>query len=384
MKRLPALLAVACLGPLFGNMAQAEVIPSELNWSVQYLIDSSQSDFGFSQDSRPRGNRGLALDPTGQYLYAGYNNGAASGGSVRRVDLTQSDFIDAADIQLNGARGKGIAVDDTGRVYLAEGGSIQVYSADLSTQLFEITGLTQSEGVAVTREGGQLVLYGSDRTNGTLSKWSLTESGAGLSLATLDSSFGTSGSVAVPTDPAGVEVDGAGRVWVASKANNTVYRVSSDGATVDSVAVTSPQDIGFYDDTALVTTSTNRVVSLLDANTLSPTGSDLTIPWDALELDPDGQSGQGALAGIVVGPDEAIYIANEGGQTADEKSTYGRVDGSSGWDGGSFYTDLVRDDNEPILAAVIPEPSGAMLLLCAAVSWLAARAGRRQRLIGDR
>jgi len=377
MNRLAGILVVACLAPWLGGMACADTVLDNLNWSIQYMIDTSQDDFGLSQVSEPRDNRGLALDPAGRYLYAGYNNAWGSSGCVRRIDLTQSDYIDAADAQLTGVRGKGIAVDDVGRVYLAEGGSIKVYSADLSTSLFEISGLTRSEGVAVAREAGQLVLYSSDRSDGNLLKWLLTESGGGLSQATLDTSFGTSGIVSVPTDPGSVEVDGAGRVWVTSKGNNTLYRVSADGTTVDSTTVPTPQDVGIDNSTVLVTTSQNRTIARLDADTLSSLGSDLTIPWDALKLDPDGQSDHAALSGIVVVPGQAIYVTNEAGQTPNEKSTYGRVDGNSGWDGGEYYTDLYIDDNEPILVAAIPEPSAAILLFCASVAFLATRLRRR-------
>lgn len=382
MKKLAGFLVVAYLATSLGSMAWAGTIPNDLHWSIQYLVDSSQDDFGLPQLDIPRGARGLALDPTGQYLYVGFNNGYAGSGLVRRIDRLESDYIDAADVQLTGVRGKGITVDDTGRVYLAEGTSIKVFSVDLSTSLFEITGLTKSEGLAVTREGGQLVLYNSDRTDDSLTKWLLTESGAGLSQAVLDTSFGTNGSVAVPTDPRGVEVDGMGRVWVASLDNDTLYRVSADGATVDSTTVPTPLDIAFENNTALVTLYENRAISLLDADTFSPLGGDLTIPWGDLKLDPDGQSGQGALSGIAVLPGKAVYVVNEAGQTANEMSTYGRIDGSSGWVGGEYFTDIYRDDNEPILVGVIPEPSAAILLLCASIAFLATRSGRRHRSVG--
>ena len=85
------------------------------------------------------------------------------------------------------------------------------------------------------------------------------------------------------------------------------------------------------------------------------------MPWAELELDPDGQGGYGALSSIVMIPGLGFYVSNESGQTADEKSIYGRIDGNSGWLGGKFYTDLYNDDNDPILY-VIPEPATICLL----------------------
>lgn len=327
-----------------------------LQWSVQYMIDQSQSDFGQPQSPDPRNNRGLALGPNGRYLYAGYNEEY-----VRRIDLTVSDYIDAADAQVTGVRGKSIAVDDTGRVYLAEGSSIKVYNADLSTNLFNLAGLNKSEGVAVTRESGQLVLYKSDRTNGDLEKWLLTESGVGISAAMLDTSFGTAGSVNLASDLRGVEVDDSGRIWVASLGNDSLYRVSSDGLNVASLSVGTPIDVDFDGSTVLVTRYEGRLISRFDADTLLSLGSDITVPWAELELDPDGQGGYGALSSIVMIPGLGFYVSNESGQTADEKSIYGRIDGNSGWLGGKFYTDLYNDDNDPILY-VIPEPATICLL----------------------
>jgi hypothetical protein len=76
-----------------------------------------------------------------------------------------------------------------------------------------------------------------------------------------------------------------------------------------------------------------------------------------LALDPIGQSGGGALSGIVVVPGQGLNVSNETGQTAGEKSIYGRVDANSGWLGDAYYTDLTHDDNAPILfAGTIPEP----------------------------
>ena len=352
--------------------AQAATIDLDnLVWSVPHLIDTSQVDFGQIQSPEPRNNRGLAMDPTGQYLYAGYNDEF-----VRRIDLTISDVIDATDAQLLGVRGKGIDVDDVGRVYLAEGSQVKVYNADLSSNLFNLTGLTKSEGVAVTREAGQLVLYNADRTEDNLKKWILTESGPGISGAVLDGTFGTAGIVSLPSDPRSVEVDGSGRVWVASKDNDTLYRVSADGSTIDSVTVGSPQDIDFDGDVALVTRYEARTISRLDADTMLSLGSDITVPWAGLSLDPDGQSGNGALSGIVVVPGSGLYISNESGQTADEKSIYGRIDANSGTIGSTFYTDKFNDDNDPILfAGAIPVPAA----LPAGLALLGAVGLRRRR-----
>ena len=99
--------------------------PTDPGWSVQYWVDASSAppSYGSSQADKPRDNRGLALSPTNQYLYAGYNNPTGSQGEVRKIDTTKTSPLDQTAVVafLIGFRGKAIAVDDKGRVYLAEG-----------------------------------------------------------------------------------------------------------------------------------------------------------------------------------------------------------------------------------------------------------------------
>jgi len=309
----------------------------DLSWNITILIDQSETVFGDSQLTRPRNNRGLAISPDGQFLYAGYNDSLYSGGEVRRIDLTLDGNVAPVVSRVTGARGKSIAVDDVGRVYLAEGTSILIYDASLSSLLFTVFGLTNSEGVAVVREDGLLILYNSDRTAGTLEKRILTEDGDGISSADLDLSFGTDGAIFLTENLRGVEVDDLGRVWVSGFGNDTVYRISSDGAVVDSIGVSSPMDIGFDGSTVLVTRYTDRLISRLDRESLSSLGTDLVPAWDNLALDPDGQGAGGALSGIVVLPGEGFYVANEQGQTLPFEDPPG--------------SGIFTDDNDPILFA---------------------------------
>ena len=335
----------------------AAIDVNQLDWSVEYIIDTSQDDFGLSQATYPRNNRGLALSPDGRYLYLGYNNSHNSAGEVRKIDLTVSDCIDASIAQVAGARGKSIAVDDLGNVYLAEGSSIKVYDADLSTLEYTISTTTKCEGVAVTRDAGTLYLYGTDRTNATLTKWSLAESAGAITGSTQIWENGISGA----SDLRGCEVDSSGRVWMADHGGDVVFRLNSNGTGLASVSLNSPMDISFDGDQAYVTRYTDRVISVLDAD-MNLVGSDISVPWGDLALDADGQSGDGALTGIAVLPGVGFYVANETGQTADEKSIYGRDDSFSGYDGGTYYTDLTHDDNDPVLFATsVPEPSALIL-----------------------
>ncbi|MCD6168698.1 MAG: hypothetical protein J7J33_05325, partial [Caldisericia bacterium] len=353
------LMLVALLSFLVASSASAATIElGSLSWSVQYMIDQSQSVFGDSQFSGPRDNRGLALSPDGRYLYAGYNNpsSGASAKQVRKIDTTIPDYIDATIAVLKGFRGKAIATDDVGRVYLAEGSAgIYVYDPSLATQLTTIPvgttyGLSKPEGVAATREDGFLVLYVTDRANKTLTRFEITE-GPGYAISEITKA----GEITITgaSDLRGVEVDRSGRIWMADCDEGKVFRVNSDGTGLTYVTVPNAMDIGFDNTYAFVTQYTERTITVLRQSDMSFVTT-LTPPWEQLKLDPDGESGNGALSGIAIGPGSFFYVANEAGQTADEHSTYGRIDGQSGYIGGIYYTDTTHDDNEPILKAMAP------------------------------
>ena len=85
---------------------------------------------------------------------------------------------------------------------------------------------TVCEGVATARENGQLVLYGADRQDGTLTRWALQESGADVTAAT-ESGFDGSGVMKVPGayDLRGMKIDSKGYFWMCDLKGNKVFRI---------------------------------------------------------------------------------------------------------------------------------------------------------------
>ena len=92
---------------------------------------------------------------------------------------------------------------------------IVVYDAGLHTRQLEIsTGVC--EGIATAREGHDLVVYGTDRETGTISRWIIQEKDGAVVSAT-QKGFDGPGEFKVPgaTDLRGVKVDAKGNIWVA-------------------------------------------------------------------------------------------------------------------------------------------------------------------------
>jgi sugar lactone lactonase YvrE len=329
------------------------------------LIDNSQSVFGRSQEVYPRANRALAISPDGNYLYAGYhqsfnqgneltpkNSRLTNSGEVRKIDLRIADYEDATKVVLPYHQTKAIAVDDQNRVYLADGNTIDVYDADLANQLLTIP-MDDCNGVATTREGGDTVLYASERVKGELRRFLIDTRLLSNGAKATPTGLGGNGLMAITGAKSlrGVAVDAKGRIWIADEDAGKVFRVNADGSNLASVDVRKPLAIAFLDDTALVTRSTDMEISLITMDLVI--SGNLSVPWEELELAPYGNNRDGALAGIAVIPGgKGFYVADEHGQTARQKSTYGRTDQNSEVIDGKLYTDAFQDDNEPILRAV--------------------------------
>lgn len=323
-------------------------------WTVQYLVDCSQTVQGQGHKVSPRRNRGLAMSPDGKYLYAGYHRGANGEGEIRKIAIgSGDDFTKATVAVVRGPKGKSIATDDKGRVFIATDGEIMVFDADLSSVQFSKQTML-CEGLALVREGNELALYTSDRQIGNVTRWVVEEKDNAVSNISRSKTFGENGEVVIKgaVSLRGVEVDKQGRVWVADHDGGRVYRISKDGKNVESVEVMSPLDIGIDGDRAFVTLGQDRQITVVESDSLKVLGN-LAVPWSELELSPGGNNRIGALAGIVTVPGKGFFVANESGQTADQRSTYGRPDTHTDIVNGKVYRDAFDDDNDPILQALV-------------------------------
>jgi hypothetical protein len=350
---------VWCGVVLGGGMVRAGEAQA-FKWSVQYLIDQSRSTMGRVQNVFPRCNRGLAISPDGRYLYAGYHQSHEGEGEIRKIDLQMADFDNATVAMLPGPLAKAIAVDQEGRVYVSgesryerrpdpEKLGVTVYDSELTREIYQIPA-DDTEGLAVTQEGGRTVLYATERRTRCLKRWVIKTQGAAVTGAELEG-LGNNGVLRVSGAASlrGVAVDGKGRIVFADLEGSKVYRVRKDGGDLQSAAVRTPMAVGCEGARYLVTEWRGREISLLDED-LKVVGI-LHVPWEELELSPFGNNRWGALSGIVMLKDGGFLVSNERGQTACQRSTYGRPDGRAGKIEGRLYTDVFSDDNDPILRA---------------------------------
>jgi len=334
----------------------------QYRWSVQYLIDQSQPVFGRSQVTAPRGIRGLAISPDRRFLYASYLWSPTTKGywkpltEIRKIEIAEPDYEKATVALLPGAIAKALAVDDGGRVYAAEGNNIHIYDGDLAHELFSIPTST-CDGVAATREGSTTVLYASERERGSLRRFEITADSSGAVSKVKQTGFQNgAGEFQIPgaNSLRGVAVDSHGRIWVTDLGANCVYRVDPNGKDLKSLKLHSPIAIAFDGPKGYVALWRDREVAIIN-DEMGVFGA-LAAPWAELEISALGNNHQAALAGIAVDPGKGFWTANEHGQTAGQKSTYGRVDKYSKVVGKKLYTDYENDDNEPILHAVVVTP----------------------------
>lgn len=318
-------------------------------WSVQYLVDQSQSAFGRSQQIFPRHNRSIAISPDGRYLYASYHQSHEEAGEVRRIDLQIPDYVKATLRVVPRITCKAIAVDDEGRVYLAAGNAIHIYDANLSRPQYQIETET-CEGVAVTREGSTLVLWQSERNMKVLRRWVLEKSGGTIVNAKLDGFDGT-GELSIPNSESlrQITIDANQRIWVTDPVAGKVFRMDKDGNNATSTDVKGAMAVGVDGTRYFVTQSTERQITILD-DAMAVVGT-LKVPWEQLELAPRGNHNNGAISGIVMLPGRGFLVSNERGQTAGQRSTYGKVDDYSEVINDKLFVDTFADDNEPILRA---------------------------------
>ncbi len=299
--RARALVATAALLALGAGSSAALAAP--LTWSL--LLDHTVT-------VGERSLRGLALSHDESSLYGGYIQSTSSAG-VRHYTLagdppaaTAQNFYNVTSSANGGSSAdhqpKAIATDSRGLVFIGSskdstsGDNARIIVQDASLGAgshvialadIDVPGSVTSErvgGLAVREVGGTVYLYASRESGGSawIERYVVGGSDAASTTLALDTAFNGNGRFSLRTVFAdasnlrGLEVDADGNVFVASAADNALYRVSADLATVSKQAVASAYDVALFDGRAFVTSyagDESAIVELMGDASLSLRGS---------------------------------------------------------------------------------------------------------------
>ena len=197
--------------------------------------------------------------------------------NVRRIDWNAPfSVLNSRNPQSGGDQPKAVATDDRGNVYIANrlSGStasvLRTHNADLTqSATYTATSNFDYGGLAWHKSGGTDYLYLSHEANGIIQRFDASDP---LNL-TLDTSFGTGGTfqVAGATNLRGIEVASDGTIFVASRNDHRLYRVSSDLSSTTSTVINRAFDIALYGGKGYVTSyaGTSSMVSVFNPANLS-------------------------------------------------------------------------------------------------------------------
>ncbi len=323
-------------------------------WQIQHIIDNDDFVMGVAQSHdnayAPRDNRGLALSPDHKFLYLGYNN-PPERRVVRKIALNVSDpannrmaVVAQLALATASAPAKALATDDRGRVYLARGGVIEIYDADLRERLYTIAGFEQCEGVAVARHADKLLVYASDRKRGTLSRFEVTEWEGAAIRNVRRAGWQSEGEMLIAGSRSlrGLAVQSNGVVWMTDHDAQQVFRVYPEGK-IYATAVRNALDVALDEKRgeAFVTQDTLRTIAVLRLRDGMPLRT-LTPPFAELSL--RTQQSSIALAGIEVIPAKRLFVTNESGRSQTLEQT-----GDSPFSNEDDSAIKIDDDDEPVL-----------------------------------
>lgn len=209
---------------------------------------------------------------------------------------------------------KGIVTDDRGNVFVANRNSgsstsfLQSFSATLGTNSSTSTSSPVIGGLAIQKSGSNYYAYAVYEAAGRIERYDVTNPAA----MSLDTSFGTLGVYSIPgaTDLRGIEVGADGSLFVASRGDNKVYKVSANLATVTSATVTRAMDVALYGGNVYATSynGSSSLIRSLDQSTLGLV-EDITIT--TLDGNPYSRGANEGWSGIDIDAGGNIWLADQ-------------------------------------------------------------------------
>jgi hypothetical protein len=262
--------------------------------------------------------RSVDLANDGSSVYIGYIQ-TSGNREIERHDSNIPYALQNVTVS-GGNQPKGIATDDRGNVFVAHRGSgttssvIQAYSSTLTPGSTTAATTPVIGGLAIQKSGSNYYAYTVYESGGLIQRYDVTNTGA----MTLDATFGTAGSYNIPgaTDLRGVEVGSDGSLYVASRGDGKVYKVSSDLSTVTSANLNLAMDVAIFGGNVYAT-SYNGAGSFIRSFALSDLSTVEDIFITTLDGNPYSRGGNGTgWSGIDIGSDGRIWLVDQLYQTS--------------------------------------------------------------------
>jgi hypothetical protein len=250
--------------------------------------------------------------PGNNSIYTGYIQTSLN----RRLDrLDSSNPYSVLNTHPSGGdQPKGIATDDRGNVFVANRGSsttssrIQSFSSTLTPNSTTSATTPVIGGLAIQKSGATYYAYAVYEGAGLIQRYDVTNPAA----MSLDVSFGTGGSYNIPgaSDLRGVEVGADGSLFVASRGDGDVYRVSSDLSTVVSFPLNRAMDVALYGGNIYATSydGVNSFIRVINASNMAFV-EDIAIT--TLDGNPYSRGASEGFSGIDIDAAGTIWLADQ-------------------------------------------------------------------------
>ena len=329
---------------ILAALAPMALQAAPLTWSLVH----DQSVTSTSSQTLIRSLRGLALSSDDQSLYGGFIQ-KSLGAGVRYFTLagdppigTPAAYFNVTSIAPSGTdhQPKAVATDDRGFVYVGSskdstsGDNARVIIKDSSLsaaqKVFVLADITATPngytgervgGLGLRRADGKLYLYVSREHPNSAYVERYVIGGTDITTATLtlDPTFNGTGRFSLKTvfagasDLRGLEVAQDGTIFVTSRADDAVYRISDDLASVTKQTVNNAIDLALFDSRVFVTSydaASSAIFELSEASTLDLLGS-----FDAFgsfaRPGPEGDLDDTGYSGIDIDNEGRIYLSDQ-------------------------------------------------------------------------
>lgn len=309
-----------------------------------WTLVSDQTVISTSSETLTRSLRRVVLNDAETLMYATFLQ-KSLGAGVREYTLTGDPptatagaFFNVTSISPSGTdhQPEGLDVDDRGFVYV--GSSKDSTGGDNARVIILPTGLGSNQvfvladidfigntgesvgDLRIRKDGGTYQLYVSRHhlSSAYVERYIVGGSSVGSLTLTLDTSFSGDGRFNLRTEGGfptasglrGIDVAQDGTIFVVTREDDLLYKISSDLTTVTTVALSNPMGVALYDDRAFVTQYNGDTSSIAEVNQASLAVLSTFDAFDDFPRDPiDGTLA--GYAGIDVDSNGHVFVGDQ-------------------------------------------------------------------------